>query len=157
MFLKHLHLCSAFIERGLQIVNHSRTHARMHTARCWPDQLEQFEVQFLVQGHRRTQRGVGDETILPKVTKILLFYHKRQLQDSSVLDLGQAPCQSTARWCLRSPVNWRVEPLQETLKYLSDRRWWHLLSSADMPSRNGIQGQLMLLPRFFSPEVFQLP
>lgn len=37
---------------------------------------------------------------------------------------------------------------KKTLKFLSDRRWWHLVSSADIPSRNTVQGQLMLLPRF---------
>lgn len=59
---------------------------------------------------------------------------------------------SAARSALSSPsVNRKVMPTQrcrKTLKFLSERRGWHLLSSADVPSRNTVQGQPTLLPRF---------
>lgn len=61
-------------------------------------------------------------------------------------------------WLSSLSVNRKVMPTQcciegqslckKTLKFHSDRRRWHLLSSADMPSRNTVQGQLILLPRF---------
>lgn len=59
---------------------------------------------------------------------------------------------SAAPSALSSPsVNRKVMPTQrcsKTLKFLSERRGWHLLSSADVPSRNTVQGQPTLLPRF---------
>lgn len=58
---------------------------------------------------------------------------------------------SAARSASSSPsVNRKVMPTQrrrKTLKFLSERRGWHLLSSADVPPRNTVQGQPTLLPR----------
>lgn len=49
--------------------------------------------------------------------------------------------------CKLKPATWRVEPLWEALKYLSDRRWWHLPRCADVPSRDNNQGQLISMQR----------
>lgn len=121
-----------FIQRGLQIIRHttiwdsvSCPRTNEDTGSCWWNHWTRSYSETLLSYQKRHSWGIF-----------------------AVFDLGQAPCQSAARWCLWSPVKWRVEPLQETLKYLSDRRWWHLWSTADMPSRNGIQGQLILLPDF---------
>lgn len=77
------------------------------------------------------------------------------LKTSSLLPSQRSGCscgKSAARSASSSPsVNREVMPTQRrkrTLKFHSDRRWWHLLSSADMPSRNAVQGQLALLPSF---------
>ena len=82
------------------------------------------------------------------VTKKLLFNHRRRsceiLQYLIWVKLPVSQLQGDAhgaQW-IEKKSHYR------TLKYLSDRRWWHLPSYADMPSRDGNQGQLNSLPRF---------
>lgn len=100
------------------------------------------ELQFLHKDKRGPSRRWWWNCVWTHQEPLLLPHRLRH----SCRNHGRALRQSTARWCLLSTAL-KGKASAKRLKFHSDRRWWHLLSSADMPSRNTVQGQLILQPR----------